>query len=211
VGESKCRAAPPKSKSVLESRRGYKKNCASGFTKGRWQAHHILCDVSVRSRKFPEKVASYAEDCLREMDWNINDASNLIGLPLNVQYRLSSGKVPKDLCSHQIDHNTKNGYTAECTKWLQRNVWRTLEDTRKKHDHKPEDVAALLRQGTALFRSKLDVRGRREGGTQRCWEHRFKTDPEHIKRWYAPFSMAQDPLERSPGRSQKLKVFTLIR
>ncbi|HSP78555.1 MAG TPA: hypothetical protein VLQ93_08510, partial [Myxococcaceae bacterium] len=102
-----------KQESTLVPVRSYPKNCTSGFKReGYWQAHHILCLVSIGKRKddyppTPPELADYLEACLWVTPWDINAGDNLIGLPTNKQYTDSDGKDPENLPSHFVDHNTR--------------------------------------------------------------------------------------------------------
>jgi hypothetical protein len=195
-------------KVVTERVSGYPARCTTGFRReGYWQAHHIVCVSSVGKRrvdypKEPPELADYLEACLWVTPWDINDGKNLIGLPLNSQYRDSNGKEPGDLPSHQVDHTSREGYTHEVSNYLMENVWRCL--TAKKEVHEV-DVATLKRELEEVsdeFRQRLIDRGGRQGGTKLCWEKRFE---EGFKRtWYHPFSMGRNPSPRFPGVSLQL-------
>jgi hypothetical protein len=191
----------PERKSVLWRSSDYQQRCSSGFIAGAWEAHHIVCNHAVESRDIQPDIKGYAEAVLWITDWDLNNSGNMIGLPKNCQYRASDGKVPQNLCSHQVDHNTSDGYTYECTTWLDKNVWSTLKDTRIKHEIQAQQVKGLLESGTALFKGKLSARGARMGGTQHCWDRRFKSHAQHVPKWYHPFSMGANPRKRSPGMS----------
>lgn len=193
---------PPKKKSVLTRSSDYRDHCKDGFVEvaGFWEAHHILCNHSLAAREnIKAEHMAYVEKCLDITDWNLNDSRNLIGLPKNRQYRESNGTLPKNLCSHQVDHNTSDGYTTECTEWLETNVWKTLTDQQVKHDLRAEDLKGLLEDGTDHFKFLLAERGAREDGTRHCWERRFVTNPEHKPHWYYPFSMSSKPRPRHAG------------
>ncbi len=174
-----------------------------------WQAHHILCNHSVESRTFPPEDVVFAEDCLWITDWNLNARHNMVGLPLNRQYRETDGKVPVNKPSHQVDHNTTDGYTDECTDWLKTNVWDKIKDKGKNHKANAENMKELLKGGSTHFRTLLGERGCRKEGTAHCWSHRFEDPPAGVpkagykqeKKWYFPFSMASNANvnERQPG------------
>ena len=105
-----------------------------------WQAHHILCNHSVAQTNIDAAFTSagidltYGNDVVWITPWDLNDGHNMIGLPTNWQHRLNAGKDPLNLPSHQVDHNTKDGYTDECTKWLKKNVWNKVKEWGKSHD-----------------------------------------------------------------------------
>ncbi|NTX06629.1 AHH domain-containing protein [Myxococcus sp. CA051A] len=187
---------------------GFQKNCNTGFERpGFWEAHHIVCVSSVGKRrgdypKSPPDLADYIEACLWVTPWDINAAHNLIGLPLNRQYRDSDGESPVDLPSHQVDHNTRDGFTDEVSKYLKENVWCSLTAKKKVHD---VDIAKLkeeLRSASIEFRGRLESRGTRKGGTKLCWRSRH--DEGFARKWYYPFSMGKTPSHRSPGVAYSL-------
>lgn len=209
---------PAKRLSVLWRDSNYRANTASGFTGGLWQAHHILCNHSVTQANIAEAIPAadlpFAEDCLWITDWNLNNAHNMIGLPTNWQYRLSDGKVPTNHPSHQVDHNTTDGYTDECTDWLKDNVWNKIKDKGKDHQANATNMQGVLKGASDHFRGELAKRGTRPDGkgTAHCWAHRFPTSPpsatpaeqasyQQEPKWYFPFSMALDEHvnERAPG------------
>lgn len=188
-----------------------------------WQAHHILCNHSVTdaniAKAIPKDDLPFAKACLWITPWKLNDAHNMIGLPLNWQYRDTDGKVPENLPSHQVDHNTTGGYTDECTDWLKNNVWNKIKDKGKDHEANAENMNTVLRGASDHFRGLLEDRGTRPDGkgTARCWAQRFPKAPpgvtryKHEKKWYFPFSMAKDSKVngRQPGINWKSVEETL--
>lgn len=202
-----------KRQSYLTRGQSYGKKCRDGkkgFNRSKKysQVHHILCDhaVSARMESYDDKTQEYIdylEDCLWVMPWSVNNIDNLIGLPLNEQYRDSNGLLPVNLPSHQVDHNTADGYTREVRDWLAANVWDTLTVKKEPHDVDITKLQKLLEKGVENFAGKLTTRGSRKGGklngrpivgTQGCWEHRHE-----LVKWYMPFSMGSDPSPRFPG------------
>lgn len=196
--------------SVLHKTSGYAKNCGSGFqTKGYCQIHHIVCVSCIADRKggYPDDMEDYLEACLWITKWDLNDAHNLVGLPLNRQYRRSEGKIPENMPSHQVDHNTRDGYTQDVFDYLKENVWNSLTAKKKVHEVDAATLRDQLRDASDEFRGKLDeygqrgVVGRKKGGTRNCWENRFEDAYKDV--WYHPFSMGKNPSRRSPGVSLK--------
>jgi hypothetical protein len=122
-----------KRESVLWRNSTYREDTGAGFCTGAWESHHICCNHAVEGREI-NKNKEYVEECLWITPWDLNTPGNLSGLPKNRQYRNTDGQVPVNLCSHQVDHNTSDGYTAECKKWLKTHVWDKLNDKRKKHE-----------------------------------------------------------------------------
>ncbi len=196
---------------MLQRNRSYRSNTKSGCILGKWEAHHILCNHAVVGRQI-DKNKAFVEDCLWITPWDLNDAHNMIGLPKNVQYRASDGKIPVNLPSHQVDHNTAGGYTEECKYYLKKHIWSTLNDRRKHHETNAKAIDAALRTGSDYFRGELIRRGSRKKGTAFCWGHRFSDPPASAtateksnykweKKWYYPFSMATEARvnQRRPG------------
>ena len=188
---------PDKRLSQLVRNSTYRDACSDGFTAGEWEAHHIACHHAVDGREIEDNYLEYVEDCLWITDWNLNSSANLIGLPKNRQYRNSNGTNPVNYCSHQVDHNTKAGYTNECKSWLQLNLWNTLKDKKKKHEVTAKDIKSTLEKCTNTYKKKLSSRGSRKGGTLLGWQNRF--DPAYELTWYYPFSMGMFPSKRHPG------------
>jgi len=183
-----------------------------------WQAHHILCNHSVTkaniAKAIPQSDLPFAEAVLWITPWDLNDGHNMMGMPTNWQYRDNDGKIPVNIPSHQVDHNTDDGYTDECTDWLKTHVWDKIKDKGKDHKANATNMRELLRGGSEHFRIQLGKRGVRPGtkGTAYCWDRRFKAPPpnataaekaayKHEPKWYFPFSMAVDEHvnERAPG------------
>ena len=198
---------PKERKSVLWRSSSYRTACSGGSMTS-WEAHHVACNHAIEGRgetmnQMSKQDKQFIEDCLWITDWDLNNKGNLVGLPTNKQYRLTNGKSPSNQCSHQVDHNTSDGYTNECKQWLFNNVWDTLREQREEHEVDPKDIKSLLEKCTTAFKGHLDTRGARKGGTQECWKNRFEDDYE--SKWYFPFSMAKNSAvrNRSPGVSSK--------
>ncbi len=191
-------AKAPERLSRLTKDSTYRRKKQEGFTNGDWQSHHVACEHAVAGRDMSDQ---FLEDCLWITDWDINAPDNLMGLPINSQYRKSNGTVPVNLPSHQVDHNTSDGYTNECKQWLKDNVWDTLVDKSKTHEVNAEDIQAQLEDCSSTFKTKLNKRGNRGGkgykGTLLCWQNRHEESMKDA--WYKPFSMAKYPRRRHPG------------
>ena len=194
---------PQKRKSIVTPSSNYAGNCGSGFkTAGTpHQIHHILSITCLAKRADHYKKGSeaYTELCLYCAEWDTNAAPNLIGLPLNAQYRASDGRIPKNLPSHQVDHNTAGGYTAEVSAYLKENVWDKLNKKDKIHKIDVEQIETRLKNASSAWRRKLQAFGRRNGGTLASWKKRFEKAQK--SKWYKPFSMASTPNPRHPGIS----------
>jgi len=206
---------PNPCKSTLERSSSYRSECSNpcamptGSSPYKNQIHHILCehailDINPAGDADGSKLA-FITDCLCMIDWDVNDASNLIGLPLKSAYIRTGGKTPQNYCCHNVDHNTADGYTNECKQWLHNNVWNTIVDRRKSHQVNADNIKAQLQSCTSTFKGILTKRGARKGGTQYCYENRFDES-----QWYFPFSMASRPSERSPGGRNMPRILKMI-
>lgn len=206
---------PNPCKSKLERSSNYRKvsanpvNMPDGKTPYKNQIHHILCEHAILDRN-PSGDAdgskkSFIKECLCMIEWDINDESNLIGLPLKSAYTRPGVVKPVNYCCHNVDHNTSEGYTNECKKWLHDNVWNTVVDKKKPHQVNADNIVSALKTCTSTFKGILTKRGRRNDGTESSWKNRF-TEPE----WHHPFSMASEPSDRSPGGRGMPRVLKMI-
>src|SRR5277367_336970 len=118
-------------KLVKSSSSSYRAACTnpgginSGDSPYKNQVHHIVCenailDIKPLGDKSGEKT-KFIMDCLCATQWDINDADNLIALPMKSAYRKSKGKTPKNFVCHNVDHGGTKGYTEECKGWLHDN------------------------------------------------------------------------------------------
>lgn len=210
---NKHMVVPKKANSVLHRTSGYADNCSDGFNKsGYSNAHHILSCTCISSRvdDYKKADADYIEDCLKCCSWDINASGNLVGLPLNSAYINYSGQSVTAIAtwnsfcmwpSHQVDHNTANGYTRNVRDWLIDNVWNTI--TKKEHVHKVDvkDIEGLLNDGSSHWKGQLKARATRNSGTTYSWENRHKASEK--TKWYKPFSMAIQATPRCPGKGPK--------
>ena len=123
---------------------------------------------------------------MRATNWDINAASNCIGLPMKRAYKYR----PKDplwdlLPCHQIDHNPH--YTKGVSKWLNSKVWSKLKKQKKSCNVKGKDIASALEGGSKHWLARLVGRGAEQKGTRHCWVNRHKKSMKG--KWYLPFSM----------------------
>ena len=201
MAEDKHMAKPRKRQSIVTGSSSYASNCTTGFRKDAHQIHHILSLTCLAKRRqdYKKDAAKYTEDCLYCTPWNINDGHNLIGLPLNSQYRATDGRIPKNLPSHQVDHNTAVGYTRFVSQYLKAKVWDKVNKKEKIHKIDVKDLTDNLKSASSNWRRKLKAFGLRNGGTLYSWKNRFKKTEKD--KWYKPFSMSPLPNPRSPGKS----------
>jgi hypothetical protein len=216
--ENQPKHAPPGEdcKIVLweqDSHRDVSRGNGKGFIGGtpgvHWQSHHIVCVSSMGSRIAKDAATKLKlEKSLYITDWNINKAPNMIGLPQRCQYRLSYGGAedgitnwrvvtPKNKPSHNNDHNTTDGYTDEVSKYLQENIWDKFDASKGDHKADATWLKGQLEDASKHFEELLIERGKRDPGTVKAWKDRFNLQPG----WEDPFSMADVPTQRSPGKS----------
>ena len=192
----------------------------AGYAQGRggahsWQSHHLICISAMGDRKTKDdETTILLEKSLYLTKWNINDAPNMIGLPM---YRLYikrydtdmaglpatardaafAAVVPQSIPAHDIDHNTAGGFTDEVRDYLKTNIWNKFSSDAKDHKKDAEWLADKLKSASQTFQSwLLSERGTRESGTVAAWKNRFS-----LVTWADPFSMARMPTERYPGKS----------
>lgn len=221
--ENQPKHAPPgqECKIVLyeqDSHRSVSKANGNGFCGGtpgtHWQSHHIVCVSSLGSRTAKDDPTKLKlEQSLYITDWNINKAPNMIGLPQRCQFRQSYGAAevlpaaaqaaawaavtPKNLPAHNNDHNTKGGYTDEVTSHLQTNIWDKFDANKGDHNADATWLQGQLEDASKHFEGVLIARGNRAPKTVDAWKQRFTLNPG----WEDPFSMADVPTERNPGRA----------
>jgi hypothetical protein len=150
----------------------------------------------------PKSKANYIYRCLYVSQWNINGGNkfsdpkgqnNMVRLQTMSAYtkRYAATLVkfkppyPVNECSHSGTYGEHYRYNIEVNKWLEANVWSTLQEDKVKHKLKGKDIKSLLTNGHNYFRGQLTVRGSRPPQTINGWLTR-KQNP----RWALPFSMA---------------------
>jgi hypothetical protein len=197
---------------VLVRKGDYRERCATaskGFNstiERHSEVHHLVCEHSIaqRGESYPDaEQGAYIEACLSHVQWDINNIDNLLGLPRNRRFREAykgpdAAWTPRALPSHQVDHNTLEGYTYQVSEWLRYNIWSRLEMKKKDHSVDIATIKQGLEEGSLYFREKLEGFGIRQGGTVKAWRSRFDAGWED--RWYEPFSMIESPSPRHPGR-----------
>ncbi|MEM9666744.1 MAG: hypothetical protein AAF970_17565 [Bacteroidota bacterium] len=163
-----------------------------------WEAHHIICIAAMEGRKTDD----YVENCLWITEWNINDAHNMMGLPVSTEFKKHGTSRADKWVNHKIDHNTSVvGYLPEVRGHLQREVFDTLKQAGDDKDHSfdADDIREELKAVSDHFRAELMARATRHPGVVEGWKNRF--DAAYENTWYTPFSMSLTPKKRHPGVS----------
>ncbi|NRF66447.1 hypothetical protein HLB44_05580 [Aquincola sp. S2] len=172
----------------------------------KYEAHHILCVAPVSEHL----VALPAiEKVIRQTKWCINNADNMIAMPLwghtvkwycTITAAGGSAAAGVDappfanIPQHDYDHNCKEGYTyeieVECKK---------LADAIEESGHalKGEKLEGKLNKLSGQFRTELSTRGNRKEGTHNAWALGGKEPPD--PQWCHPFSMASDSKVSTKG------------
>jgi hypothetical protein len=196
---------------------------------GQQQNHHILPIETLQDPRIPNDKLAYWHNCMALTKWDINNSSNLIGLPLTtVFYSYDTSKRPDnqllgqltswnisadtqggavnfgtlpDLPSHQIEHNTKGGYNDKVSAYLKKNIWDPLAKKQKPCKADGNEFAAQLNSAGNKWRQFLIDRGTGAHSGGKGAAHCW------IHRWdhngYASFWYI--PLSMKPGKPAKKK------
>ena len=179
-------------------------------------AHHILpgaCFSLGNIECNPDSKKFYVMRCILVSKWNINGGkkheglqgpkgdNNMVRMPTRKAYvktyasDLTKFKTPRPVNEPMhgwggwSEHHI---YNEEVKKWLNDEIWSTLQEDKVLHKGKGKDILAKLQDGEKHFRAELVRRGSRttpkgNQGTVACWLD--KQDPNRS----LPFSMADDP------------------
>jgi hypothetical protein len=168
----------------------------------KYEAHHIVCVAPATKELLGnEKI----KGAIEQTEWCINNKDNMMAMPLwghTIKWYCRVTKAGGTLVGsttlsappfanipqHDIDHNSKQGYTSE----IQEEMIRIAGDV-EKVDHKLQGKALLeaLKEVSKDFRAELKRRGtERKDGTHNAWKLAQK--PTCDPHWYEPFSMADD-------------------
>jgi hypothetical protein len=182
-----------------------------------WQSHHLLCISSCAKRSSTDATKTQLmEKSLFITVWNINEDPNMLGMPQKKKYMQAYGAIdrqalsktkedaafagvtPQNIPAHNVDHNTKDGYTDEVTKYLKKTIWDKFPNNGGDHTMDADWLADQLKAASREFQRRLLERGgpKRKGGTVAAWRDRFND-----KDWAQPFSMALVPNQRKAGTS----------
>ena len=166
----------------------------------KYEAHHLVCVSPVTDELVSKKEI---EGVIAQTIWCINNADNMIALPLwghtvmwyceitaastsNPDFKIAV-PAPKfaNIPQHDWDHNGLDRYTWEVTQACKK-LAKKIEESG--HKLKGADLQAALKKLSDNFRNiLLNVRGTRLGGTHAAWKM-GQDDPE--SNWCHPFSMA---------------------
>lgn len=200
----------PGDRSILgRKNKEHQTNCQSWLdNKHPWNcaAHHILpvtCFNPIKCN--PKSKTYYVRRCLWVSQWNINGgnkfsepkgSNNMVRLPTFSAYtkryastlaKFKQPVSPVNECSHSGTYGEHYRYNIEVHKYLEDNVWTTLQEDKAKHKNKGKNIKGLITTAHGYFRGELVRRGGRAPGTVNGWLNK-KTD----KCWALPFSMAND-------------------
>ena len=181
-----------------------------------YEAHHLLCVASVGKII----VGNQAIDTIvAATKWCVNKSDNMLAMPLwghTVRWYCKDGKrldfragvaAPPfaDIPQHDWDHTGDGGYIEELEPKLEA-IAQAAERAKKKHEVATANLASDLDSLAKSFRSALQARGVRSGGTDSGWrqgrDSLGSNAPSRAPkvsragvlggRWYYPFSMASD-------------------
>src|SRR6266567_5764012 len=199
---------PPKAKRSVLNRKGkeHQQNCAGWISsKQPWpsNAHHILPVTCFNPIEVtPKDKMAYVRRCIWVSEWDINGGNrfpvspktspknNMVGLPLFSAYKNSYTtepgkfkrvKYPVNKCMHNSRYGEHYLYNKEVRKWLNDELWSTLQEDKQKHQKQGKNILSKLEKGVKHFRAELKRRGSRAtsngiAGTIDCWVH--KEDPQ---------------------------------
>ena len=183
------------------------KSLANPFEKS-YEAHHILCVSPVSKKLLGAPATSKIYGVVSQTNWCINFKTNMMAMPLwghtvkyycqvtsqttSVTEALAAGAALlapgwKDIPQHDIDHNSKEGYTWEISQKME-TIAAKVE--KAKHTISGDSLRGTLDSWSNKFRAELKRRGGRKGGTHEAWKQAQK-DPTDST-WVHPFSMASD-------------------
>jgi hypothetical protein len=179
----------------------YRQYKAPGYVaSGRYcQVHHILPCTSVSdgtlSETLSEKQYELIQNCFQATHWDINNASNCIGLPLKKAYYFKvAPKGWNGWPCHVVDHPA---YNKEVTVDLKTNIWDQVSIEAKKCKFDATGLQGFLNDRSDYWKERLKERGSRLKSTEYHWENRIKLKDT----WFVPFSMADPPEPRSAPKN----------
>jgi hypothetical protein len=163
-----------------------------------YEAHHVVCvSPTTTALLGNEKIVGSVE----QTEWCINQEKNMLAMPLwghTVQWyceidatggSIIAGKGPpdfKNIPQHDIDHNSKEGYTWEVLQEVEA-LAKEIEESG--HELEDQSLADALNGLSDDFKNKLlQDRGTRKGGTDAGWQLGQQDPPD--PGWCHPFSMA---------------------
>lgn len=191
-----------------------------------YEAHHLICISAAVAYLdyYDSSVVSQIRLIYYGTEWCINQAANMMWLPLKKTYH-NGGEVDPGhevwtlaLPCHNWDHNCIGGYTDDVINELKRRIWDAIRDGR------PDGTCFTEAHGKAEFAAiasdmqiVLKLRGsKRNGGTSRA----IKMKGDRAPYWWLPFSMARtmvaavrpvqeigNPVRWTGRRGQKVKQF----
>jgi hypothetical protein len=186
------------------------------------EAHHLLCVACVT--EFVAKD-SKLKDVVRQTPWCINDTVNMFAMPLwghtikwycnnfdemdldrdsvgdlidaGDLFSKKTGPKFKNIPQHDYDHNSGLGYKQEVDRDLKQLASQIRDVAKNSHEDASSALAGELEELSKKFRSELQRRGKRAGGTHNAWSEVVKGVRKPHSDWYKPFSMANDGKEEA--------------
>jgi hypothetical protein len=170
----------------------YAKSCASGYMGNYHNAHHVVPCTSIQRslKKFlSTKEPAYNKALARFTNWDVNAASNLIGLPhrlayelafgttsqipVKPQWRMAANLVSAALAPHHPIHLPTNwghtDYNEDVMTALDK-VWKTLSVEIKEHEPvKANDLGSRIQAVSNVFRGLLTAK---VGQNQQDWQNK---------------------------------------
>lgn len=168
----------------------FRQKYKDGFRYSSQNAHHIACVASVT--EIVTRDASL-ELIVRATKWCVNDASNMIALPLwphtfewyvkfnqdDLVFRTERGEPPfKDLAMHDYDHDQ---YNSDVSLELEQ-VVKNVKAKKKKHHVAVATLVSQLNNVISSFRGTLTGRN-----THQAWLDGVRDNPG----WYKAFSLSK--------------------
>jgi hypothetical protein len=168
----------------------------------KYEAHHIVCVAPATELLLGREEI---EGAIKQTEWCINNEDNMMAMPLwghTVKWYCKvtalGGSVVgssalaappfANIPQHDIDHNSKEGYTWEIEEQCKK-VGKKVEKV--DHQLQGDALQGALKKMSGDFRAELKRRGsERKGGTHKAWTLAQK--PTSDPHWYEPFSMADE-------------------
>jgi hypothetical protein len=173
------------------------------------EAHHVLCVSSTVAYKNRDE---YKDADLRatidaaywHTEWCVNEAGNIVWLPLKATYGGNSAGDPKaavwglDLPCHNQDHNCAMGYTDEVIAAMKGRVWDQIDAMRRKKPPQcPTEKFMQQQFQSVITKMKDEITRRGTRAVQGGAGTRAARKAQGTEHWWLPFSMAKDVVAKN--------------